>query len=37
MIGRVAARIYGFASYLAFCPSILFAMGFAGHYLAKYF
>jgi methanethiol S-methyltransferase len=33
MIGRVAALIYGLASYLVFFCSILYAMGFIGNYL----
>jgi methanethiol S-methyltransferase len=33
MIGRVAALIYGIASYLVFFVSVLYAMGFIGNYL----
>ena len=33
MIGRVAALIYGLASYLVFFVSVVYAMGFIGNYL----
>ncbi len=33
MIGRVAALIYGMASYLVFFCSVLYAMAFIGNYL----
>ena len=35
MIGRVAALIYGLASYLVFFVSIVYAMGFIGNYLVQ--
>ena len=33
MIGRIAALIYGIASYLVFFCSVLYAMAFIGNYL----